>query len=176
MRNTAILLGIMVASAALAGTHDPMAEERYRMKYGRYTPAEEARRAARPEVNHEAGACCRTMHGSSTSALVGSDASGQGARFAAKFGRIPPQAEARTRVVEADLAAHVMKCVEIGQCARVHTAATAAIVTSAPTDAQLRLRAKYGVTAPSQPARQERLLVASADMGGCEHECCRHGE
>jgi hypothetical protein len=97
-------------------------------------------------------------------------------RFAAKFGRIPPQAEARTRVVEADLAAHVMKCVEIGQCARVHTAATAATVTSAPTDAQLRLRAKYGVTAPSQPARQERLLVASADMGGCEHECCRHGE
>jgi hypothetical protein len=38
MRKTAILFGIMVASAALAGTHDPMAEERYRMKYGRYTP------------------------------------------------------------------------------------------------------------------------------------------
>ena len=182
MRNTAVLFaGMMVASVAFAGTNDPMAEERFRMKYGRYTPAEEARSAARSEVIQDvAGACCRKMHGAATASVAASEASGPGGLLAAKVGRLTPQREARKRKVDAELAAHVKKCVEIGQCERVHGAtAKAATVISAPTDAEGRLRAKYGLTAPSQAHRvdsEQEQLVASADLSGCDHECCTHGE
>ena len=40
------LTGVVFAIAASAASNDQLAEERYRMKYGRYTPAEEARREA----------------------------------------------------------------------------------------------------------------------------------
>ena len=180
MRNTTILLtGIIVGAAAFAAS-DPMAEERYRMKYGQYTPAEQARRAARIEVSHDAaGACCRMTHPSTT--VVTSDASGQQARFVAKYGRLTPQAEALKQRSDAEMAAHVKKCVEIGQCSRMHGAtAVKAVVPSGQTDADLRLRAKYGLTAPTQvrqeTSSQEHQLMTSAQMGGCEHECCKHGE
>ena len=179
MKSTIILLtGIVVGATAFAAT-DAMAEERYRIKYGRYTPAEEARRATRTEVSQDtAGACCRTHP---SIAAVMTDAPGQEARFAAKYGRLTPQAEARKRRSDAGLAAHVKECVEIGQCSRMHGAtAVKAVAPSGQTDADLRLRAKYGQTAPTHvrqdASSQERQLIASTQTGGCEHECCKHGE
>src|SRR5262245_47651175 len=90
MKNITIFVsGVMVASAAFAGPIDPMAEERYRMIYGRHTPAEEARRAAHKEVVQDAaGACCLTMHGAPATAALRNDASGEEARFVAKYGRM----------------------------------------------------------------------------------------
>jgi hypothetical protein len=185
MKKTTILLaGIMVGAAVLAETNDPMAEERYRMKYGRYTPAEEARRAARAGLSQDmTGACCRMKHGSPATAVVAADASGQQARFLAKYGQLTPLAEARKRVLDAELAAHVNTCVQIGQCSRIHgVTTTVAVVSPAPalTNADMRLRAKYGLTAPIQVPRavssQGQEHIASAQVGGCEHECCKHSE
>ena len=41
---TVLAAAAMFASGALAVTNEQMAEERFKAKYGRYTPAEEARR------------------------------------------------------------------------------------------------------------------------------------
>ncbi len=43
---TVLFAGAMLASACFATPNDPLAEERFKMKTGRYTPVEEARRQA----------------------------------------------------------------------------------------------------------------------------------
>jgi cytochrome c5 len=180
MRNTAFFLaGVMVASAVVANASDPTAEERYRIKYGRYTPAEEARRAGRTQPRqHMAGDCCRSAHGAPVAmAATKNDPSSEEARFAAKYGRVPPQAEVRERRAEPELAAHHQKCIEIGQCSRTPPYAMAA-VTPAPSDAGLRLKAKYGASESASSgagaAKDEPQLAVFA--GSCQHACCEHAE
>jgi hypothetical protein len=122
-----------------------------------------------------AGACCRNMHGASAATQAPGNASGQEARFAAKHGRMTPQAEARQRTADAEVAAHVEKCVEIGKCSRSDGATETAAAGPVPSATELRLRAKYGVTGPRQVRavrKQEREFVASAETG-CGHECCK---
>lgn len=180
MKTSAILLtGFVIASAAMSAPNDKMAEQRYRMKYGRPSPAEEARKATRTSDNEYAPqACCRTLHASPVSTALAADRSGQEARYLVKFGRLTPLAEARKQKSELELAAHIQNCVELGKCARMRPveAGTALV----PTDTERRLQAKYGIT-PTAPRRgetpkHEHDLVASVDLGGCDHECCKHAE
>jgi hypothetical protein len=58
------LAGAMLTSASVAGTNDQWSEERMRAKTGRYSPAEESRRAALAKAARQAKAecqeaCCR---------------------------------------------------------------------------------------------------------------------
>ena len=180
MRTSLVLLaGAMMASAAVAATSDPQAEERYRMKYGRNTPTEEARREARAAVettgalHKEDPLCCHALHGNVTLAM---NDPGYRDRFQAKYGRNTPREEARQRAAETELAQHVRKCLELGHCMRrsVETAAAPALAAS---DQEQRVRAKYG-RSPSQrkTLEQEELLAASSQWIGCEQPCCTHGE
>jgi hypothetical protein len=93
---------VFVAGAMFLSTafgNDPGFEERYRMKTGRYTPAEEARRLARakPVMNCAEHGCC-TNHeeqaaGAKSDVTLG-DASAE-TRFRMKFGRSSPAEESR---------------------------------------------------------------------------------
>lgn len=186
---TAIVLfaGVMTASAAFAGMNDAMAEERYRAKYGRNTPAEEARKEkARSNITdttkNPMQDCCWAMHGAAASSTIMFNGSAHEARFRAKYGRSTPREEMRQKAETKRLALHIKKCAEMGQCPRVHgltALASTGLATPAPNDAELRLRAKYGRSAPieaRQAVNEERRQVAFADLNHCEHGCCNHIE
>lgn len=106
MRTAIVLIaGTMFLSTAFGS--DFGSEERFRMKTGRYTPAEEARRDAAKIAANSARAkqviSC-TMHGCCTNhqeqaALATSEVTlgdpGAEERFRMKFGRISPSVESR---------------------------------------------------------------------------------
>jgi len=166
-------------AAAVAATSDPQAEERYGMKYGRNTPAEEARREAWAAVkttgalHKEDPLCCHVLHGNAALAM---NDPGFRDRFQAKYGRNTPREEARQGAAETDLAQHVGKCLELGRCMRrnVETAAAPALAAS---DQEERFQSKYGRSV-SQPTAMDReqLLEASVQWIACEQPCCAHGQ
>lgn len=90
---TVVLAGGLFASAGLAQTRNQDAEERYRIKYGRNTPAEEARRQRVELSKGSASEGCG--EGSVTASAKKSKGARTDAaqRFQAKLGR-PPAAEA----------------------------------------------------------------------------------
>jgi hypothetical protein len=181
MRTTIVLLTGAMLSLTAFGSNDPFAEERYRMKYGRYTPAEEARQKTVREARAKTAAavevamCCRYMNGSHQNVAV-SDTFTE-THFRTKYGRSTPAAEARQRAAAEETAAHVRRCEEIGKCALMQAGARGA-ETSAPAAPeswmQAWFRTKYGRSLPVQTG--EPKLFASADRTSCEHECCKHAQ
>jgi len=174
---TLVMAGALVATSVVAGVNDQLTEERYRAKYGRYTPAEESRRKA-AEVTRahtatacEREACCQRIASKASvnrrvlGVLSNSDAD---ARFRAKWGRGFVDAEAQTLDAACNLTA---------------TRKAQQSVPNANTpnyDALGRLQAKTGRTpAPPtgtmQPAIVGPELVARALMG-CMHYCCSSQE
>jgi hypothetical protein len=170
-----VVAGILTASVGVAGVNDQMAEERYRAKYGRYSPAEERRQHASEEARRntaircEREGCCHAASQDTAAAQNHSDTrtiSDAAQRFMAKWGRNPFELEP-SRVVAGSGA----------------TAATALSYSANDrsmhgSDAAARLQAKTGRTAQLPPAAtQARMgdteLLAQAVT--CEHECCaRH--
>jgi hypothetical protein len=76
---TVLFAGAMLASVSSANANDQWAEERLKAKTGRYSPAEESRRAqlartAKPAPEECQAACCRehssSTHGNSTTAAT----------------------------------------------------------------------------------------------------------
>jgi hypothetical protein len=170
----------MVASAAWAGMDDPAAEVRYRMKYGRSSFAEEVRSVRAESGQDVTRASCHTGHGAAARAF---QAAGQEARFTAEHRHATPEAEeARKGAAQPESEAHGMKCAGTGQCPQMHASTPAAAAAlSVSTDTELRLHAKYGLNRanePRQPSNQkeEPRLLASADLGNCEHACCKHAQ
>ena len=174
---TALLVaGILTASAGVAGIKDQMAEERYRAKYGRYSPAEEKRQHASEEARRntsigcETEGCCHAASQDTTAIQNLTDTravSDAAERFVAKWGRNPFESKP-SRVIDAS---------------RV-TAATAPSYSAGNRsvhggDAAARLQAKTGRTAQLPPATtqawvRDTELLAQASVT-CEHECCaRH--
>jgi hypothetical protein len=148
MKTIAVLFaGAMLTSAVLSAMNDPGAQERFRMKYGRYAPAEEARPAGHcSQMHHE-------MKVDTAPAVSRNDAQN---RFLAKFGRLP----------EVDRSAP-----PVGLAADRPARMAIARYDSGNDE---RFRMKYGRSIPVQDLRPaEPLLVASAAMT-CDHECCRH--
>lgn len=95
---TVLMAAALTVSAGLAGVTDQMAEERYLVKYGRYTPVEETRRRASLEarkntpVSCDRDACCHAApaKAASTGNVVHTTtASDVAERFTAKWGRNP---------------------------------------------------------------------------------------
>ncbi len=101
---TVLMAGAIMASASFASANDGLAEERYKMKSGRYTPSEESRRMALKQ-KAESGAmecvgCCR--HGAAASSQRHESLSPARAEqvFRAKWGRYTRQEEARQSAVQ----------------------------------------------------------------------------
>ncbi|MEO7652309.1 MAG: hypothetical protein ABIZ80_17730 [Bryobacteraceae bacterium] len=181
---TVLFAGVMIASMALGQAGDPFAEERYHRKYGRYTPAEEARRkAAKDETKYVGQACCRNMAHEALAGQVAMTSSGTEAYFRAKYGRAAPAAQARQKATDEQTATHIGKCAELGRCALV-AAETASTNLSAAnlSETEARFRAKYGWSAPnktppaSNPPTQHQSLLAANDHVPCEEACCKQSE
>ena len=181
------LTGVVFAVAAFAASNDQFAEERYRMKYGRYTPAEEARRKAvaaekNDAVEYVGQACCRHMPHDTALAMK---PSANDAWFRAKFGRNTPAYEAGKKAVEVQVAAHVAKCAELGRCplTAVSKAADTTTVARNLTETGARLEMKYGRTLGAEEHRkatpaapEERPLLAVTEHSPCTEACCKQGE
>ena len=182
---TAIVLfaGVMTASAALAAMNDRMAEERYRAKYGRNTPPRKhASVLILRTPTRTRSRTVRAMHGAAASSTIMFMVPHTKHASARNTAAAAPREELRQKAEMKDLALHVRKCADLGQCPRVHVETVVATTRPgmpAPTDAGLRLRAKFGRSAPTeaqQTVNEEHVHVASADLTHCEHGCCYHVE
>ena len=174
---TALLIaGIVTASAGVAGINDQMAEQRYRAKYGRYSPAEERRQHASEEARRNTAigcateGCCRAASQDTAAAQNQTDTrtrSDAAERFIAKWGRNPFESKT-SRVMDAS-----------GVTAATAPSYSANDRSIHGGDAAARLQAKTGRTAqPPLGTTQARVrdteLLAQASVT-CEHECCaRH--
>jgi hypothetical protein len=114
---TAIVLfaGALFTSAAFGAANDSQAEQRYKMKYGRNTPAVEALQNQTHSGNVFAGqmpGCCRSM---TTGAAPVGQATEE--RFRMKYGRNTPAADRPAEHVLMASAAHTceMACCQHGQ-------------------------------------------------------------
>jgi hypothetical protein len=108
----AILLfaGVVFASSAMSAVNDSFAEERYRVKYGRYTPAREQKPVT--VVNYgEPASCCLSLPRHAVKASVLDE------RFRAKYGRYSPTEERRLKTNGEEVAMHHSRCIGLGRCA-----------------------------------------------------------
>ena len=150
-----VFAGAMFTSMAMAAVSDQFSEERYRAKYGRYTPAQESRlkdmqAASAVTATEPAGpACCRSWHRQDR--LVVSTSISSGTRFRAKYGRSLAIDERDRRSVEVP----------------PKTEASNPVTTTSNEEA--RFVAKYG------RSRSLPDLATGIDSASCEHACCQHG-
>lgn len=159
MKSTIIFVAALFTSAAIASANPQLSEEQYRAKYGRYSPAHEKRLKSTQAANaQDPAVCCRSIH--SPGQIPDSEA-----RYRAKYGVNSPAEEARQNAAQKELAAHLAKCVELGECPRMPVLESAAAPVS-PIEA--RLQAKYGL-----PAKRPEPVQPAAP---CEHACCQHGQ
>ena len=170
---TVVFAGAMFASMVMAAVSDQSSEERYRAKYGRYTPAQKSRvrdvqAASAATATEPAGpVCCRSWHRHDR--LVVSTSISTGDRFRAKYGRSLAVEERDRRSAEEHLAVHRGKCLEIGQCSLMSPKTEASNAVTATSSEEARFVAKYGrIRSVPDPATG----IGSAP---CEHTCCQHG-
>ena len=180
------LSGVVFAITAFAASSDQFAGERYRMKYGRYSPVEETRRKAvaaeRKDVEYVGQACCRNMP--HDTALAGKPSANE-AWFRAKLGRNTPAYEAGKKANEVLVAAHVARCAELGRCplTLVTKDAYTSTVARNLTETEARRHMKYGRTFGPEGRRnatptatEERPLLAVTEHSPCTEACCKQGE
>ena len=153
----AVLAGTMLTSAAFAAAGDSFAEERFRIKYGRPSPAAEARQSQ--ATNHmkcmENGRCQHMSHGTAAVATASAPSNDAAERFRAKYGRLPG---AEVRSTETRLAAD--------------RGARAVVAQNQIDNNEARFRAKFGRSTPVREKLQgEELLLASTTPMTCEMAC-----
>jgi hypothetical protein len=163
-------IGAALTALALNAGVDSQAEERYRMKYGRYTQAYESQKKAALEL--EAPACCRNMN-----AAFKNDARENfaDALFRSKYGRSTPRVEAREKLAMEANAKHARMCLELGKCTRMQGGETlTALPKGAPDNSWLEAfyRAKFGRTLETTG---EEVRVAASNVT-CEHDCCKRAD
>jgi hypothetical protein len=170
---------------------DPYAEERFRMKYGRNNPAEEARQKAaqafyaKNMLNCERHGCAggsETKPNAAAMAEVKGDPNAE-LRFRMKYGRNTPAEEARQKAAQTFYAESMRNCEGQGcggSSEPKPNAAAMAEVKGNPS-AELRFRKKYGRNSPAEERRLARakepaktVELASADRMICEPGCCDH--
>ena len=168
-----VFAGAVFTSMAMAAAGDQFFEERYRAKYGRYTPAEESRlkdRQAASGLTTPAPAgpvCCRSGHRHDRLAVYTSVSTAD--RFRAKYGRSLAVEERDRRSREEHLAVHQGKCLELGQCPLMPSKTEASNTVTATSNEEARVVAKYG------RSRSVPELAAGIGSAPCEHACCQHG-
>jgi hypothetical protein len=103
---TVLFAGAMLASTTFAAASDPLAEERFKMKTGRYTPAEEARLQVLTKKTEAGGmdcehTCCRSARVRSHEQHTNAAPAWAEQVFNAKLGRNTAAEEARLLVAKA---------------------------------------------------------------------------
>ena len=174
MKTTLVLFTVAISMLAADG---PSREEQYRAKYGRYTPAYEARlqseRAATApiELKNSIPDCCRTLQAGEKRANGGGNAILAEERNRVKYGRYSPAKEAAVKTEAAKIAIHGQKCRVLGQCP-LPTEAPPAVAVVSNDDA--RLRAKFGRVFGVKEPRP--AVSRTMPMESCEHACCQIDE
>jgi len=151
-----LLAGAIVTSLAY-GT-DQTADERFRIKYGRYSPLVEARNQAIARAAHEeTPLCCRTASLSRTALQE---------RLRAKLGRTTTGEEVRERKAAEETAARAEKCLGLGTCTRMDEKPLRTDAATPPLSTEVKQRAseKYG---------RSFEIAAAPGTGTCEHDCCK---
>lgn len=158
-------IGAALTGLAVNAGVDSQAEERYRVKCGRYTQAYEAQKNAALKL--EAPACCRNMN----AVFKNEPREDFGdALFRSKYGRSTPRVEAREKLAVEANEKHARMCLELGKCTLMHAGGNvAAPPKGVPDNSWLEAfyRAKYGRTLEMAEVR------VVADNVACEHECCK---
>ncbi|MFN0104673.1 MAG: hypothetical protein ACKV2U_21615 [Bryobacteraceae bacterium] len=115
MKTTMVLfVATMFASMTMATAGVPLAEEQYRAKYGRYTPAYEARLKSAPAAKTPIGTenavpdCCRSLQARDQRANGVGNAILTEERNRVKYGRYSPAKEAQVKAALVEL---VLSCV-----------------------------------------------------------------
>ena len=161
MKTTMVLLAGALFASAMMAADGQLAEERYKGKYGRYTPTKEAAMKAAQPVVLRAAACCELIAERGRLALSNNEE-----RFHAKFGRYSTAREAQMKVERETLAANSRKCTTMPQCLEM----PAIVEQTAPalSESAARSVAKYG----RLPVGSEPALLAVSNQT-CEHSCCQ---
>lgn len=160
---TAMIL--FTAALAFASANDRLAEERYKAKYGRYSPAEEARRKAAKET--VSVACCR--HTTATPAPVATAADTRHkAKYGTTFGKAPAAEPAETIMTCGDTPEPEVYNSRVHACCKRDAAKPAPVVTAA----DARHKAKYGTTFGRAPVAEpaETMMTCGDEAAG--HACC----
>ena len=173
MKTTMVLfIATMFASLKMAAGV-PYQEQYHRAKYGRYTPAYEARlnaeAAAKTPIAMESAIpdCCRSLH----RANGGGNPFLTEERNRVKYGRYSPAKEARAQAARVELAAHGRACRVLDNCPPPTDTLPAV---AAVTDGDARQLAKYGRVFS---AKKAPVAVSEAPQSKpCEHACCQHAE
>jgi len=170
-------------------TADPGAELRYRMKYGRNPPAEEARQKAAQDYSKNTAdraeeGCCSGLRAKPVTVETPMATADPGAemRYRMKYGRNTPAEERRQKAAQ-DYASNAGDRAEESCCSelRAKPVTSETPVATADPGAELRFRMKYGRNTPAEERRQagrsenmERMLLASAERMMCSADCCKH--
>jgi hypothetical protein len=135
------------------------------MKTGRNTPTEEARQQAAKNAETKSmmdcvkQGCCRRVTASGSPTVLRNDVE---ERFRAKFGRNTPAFEARTR-------------------ATLSQTSVTPLTVRGDNGAEERFRMKFGRNTPAEEERMaaarhadtQQVLLASAQVATCDHDCCK---
>src|SRR3982751_698899 len=118
-----LLLAGALLTSALYGA-DQNADERFRIKYGRYSQLAELRNQTRARAaTDETPLCCKR---------ASADRTASEERLRAKLGRVTPQEEMREKKAATETARDAEKCLRLGTCTRMDEKASA--VPSAPSE------------------------------------------
>ena len=159
MKPTLILLaGAVLAFAPVLAANGQLSEEQYKTKYGRSTPAAEARlkNAGPVKVAAEPADCCRTLPQKGLVASANQRLNEE--RIRAKYGLFD-----HAKVVRDE---HVRDCLNAGQCERPDSSRPVA----AKTATTAFLETKFGRRPAVKAA--EPLLSAMSTPEQCPHQCC----
>lgn len=158
---------IVFAAAALAfgGANDPLAEERHKAKYGRYSPAEEARRR---EAKKQVVEACHRVVAKPAPVETAADARNK-AKYGITFGKAPASEPVETIMTCGDATEPEDHNCRDHACCR-HAAAKPAPVETA---ADARHKAKYGTTfKTTKPAAAPAETVMTCGDESAVNACC----
>ncbi len=169
MKPTMILfVATMLASLTMAAGV-PFQEQQYRAKYGRYTPAYEAKLKSEQaviapiQIENDVPDCCRTLNAGKVDLAE--------ERNRVKYGRYSPAKEVEVQAAQLALLKHVRACRVLDRCP-VPTATLPTVATLSNRNAQSI--AKYGRVFPAKKATV--AVVAARHTEPCEHACCQDTE
>jgi hypothetical protein len=169
MKRTMIQIAVTMITSLIISADVPFQEQQYRAKYGRYTPAYEAKLKSEPtaksflQIEEVAPDCCRNLHTAQIDLAE--------ERNRAKYGRYSPRKEAQVRAAQVELAGHVRACRVLERCPLPAATLPAPAALSI---GEAQSLAKYGRVFAAQKATV--AVVAARHTKRCEHACCKDTE
>ena len=165
-----LLIALAAVAIAFGGADDRLAEERYKAKYGRYSPAEEARRK---EAKKTLIAACERNAAGKPAAIETAAEARLKAKYGTTFGKTPALEPPETIMTCGDTPEPEVHNCTGHACCRHGAAKPAAVETAA----DARHKAKYGTTfGRTKPATavEETVMTCGDTASPANHDCCGH--